>query len=39
MRDGLRAARSARGWSQNRLVYEMELYARQHAIASPARPA
>jgi len=32
MPEGLRTARAARGWSQNRLVYEIELYARQHAI-------
>jgi transcriptional regulator with XRE-family HTH domain len=33
MNDRLRAARVRRGWSQNRLVYEIELYARQHALS------
>lgn len=33
MPEGLRAARAAKGWSQNRLVYEIELYAQRHAIA------
>lgn len=33
MTERLRAARSARGWSQNRLIYEIELYARQHALS------
>jgi transcriptional regulator with XRE-family HTH domain len=32
MPDGLRAARAARGWSQSRLIYELELYAGRHAI-------
>lgn len=32
MPEGLRAARAAKGWSQNRLVYEIELYAQRHAI-------
>src|SRR5262245_55039317 len=32
MAEGLRAARAAKGWSQNRLVYEIELYAQRHAI-------
>ena len=32
MPDGLRAARSAKGWSQNRLVREIELYAQRRAI-------
>lgn len=33
MNDQLLAARKRRGWSQNRLIYEIELYARQHALA------
>src|SRR5690242_14703075 len=33
MTDRLRAARGAKGWSQNRLVYEIELYARQRALS------
>ncbi|MFG2293110.1 helix-turn-helix domain-containing protein [Streptomyces sp. NPDC048603] len=35
---GLRSVRTARGWSQERLIYEMERYARQHLadIASTA---
>lgn len=38
MANGLREARSVRGWSQERLVREIELYARQHAqgVASTA---
>jgi transcriptional regulator with XRE-family HTH domain len=32
MTDGLRKARTARGWSQERLVREIERYARQHVI-------
>src|SRR5215472_16225684 len=32
MPQGLRSARAAKGWSQNRLVNEIELYARHHAI-------
>lgn len=38
MPERLRAARASRGWSQNRLVYEIESYARHHAtpIASTA---
>lgn len=34
----LRHARQLKGWSQNRLIYEIELYARQRAltVASPA---
>lgn len=30
MSDGLRSARKAHGWSQERLIREIELYARQH---------
>jgi transcriptional regulator with XRE-family HTH domain len=33
MAERLRAARAAKGWSQNRLLYEIELYARQHALS------
>jgi transcriptional regulator with XRE-family HTH domain len=33
MTERIRRARAAKGWSQNRLVYEIELYARQHALA------
>lgn len=33
MTERLRTARAAKGWSQNRLVYEIELYARQHALS------
>lgn len=33
MTERLRAARAAKGWSQNRLVYEVERYARQHALS------
>lgn len=38
MDDGLRAARTARGWSQDRLIREIERYARQHLtdVASTA---
>ena len=36
MPEGLRSARSAKGWSQNRLVREIELYARRHAISVAA---
>ncbi|MFJ5534496.1 XRE family transcriptional regulator [Streptomyces sp. NPDC093261] len=32
MMNGLKAARSAREWSQERLVREIERYARQHAL-------
>src|ERR1022692_1541694 len=32
MPDGLRTARAAKGWSQSRLIYEIELYAQRHAI-------
>jgi transcriptional regulator with XRE-family HTH domain len=28
----LRTARAAKGWSQRRLVLEIELYARRHAV-------
>lgn len=33
MTERLHAARAARGWSQSRLIYEIELYARQHAVS------
>src|SRR5258708_7209012 len=33
MPEGVRTARAAKGWSQNRLVYEIQLYAQSHAIA------
>ncbi|MFD7668085.1 XRE family transcriptional regulator [Streptomyces sp. NPDC059788] len=32
MSTGLRSARSARGWSQERLIREIELYARKHVL-------
>ncbi|GCD44154.1 XRE family transcriptional regulator [Streptomyces paromomycinus] len=32
MSTGLRSARSARGWSQERLIREIELYAREHVL-------
>src|SRR5258706_249985 len=32
MPEGLRTARAAKGWSQGRLIYEIELYAQRHAI-------
>ncbi|MFI9028842.1 XRE family transcriptional regulator [Streptomyces sp. NPDC053560] len=32
MSDGLKKARAARGWSQERLIREVERYARQHLI-------
>src|SRR5258708_21696765 len=33
MTERLRRARGAKGWSQNRLVYEIELYARHNALS------
>ncbi|MFJ2751929.1 XRE family transcriptional regulator [Streptomyces sp. NPDC087297] len=33
MGKGLRAVRTARGWSQERLIFEMEGYARQHLLS------
>jgi transcriptional regulator with XRE-family HTH domain len=33
MTERIRRAREARNWSQNRLVSEIELYARQHALS------
>jgi transcriptional regulator with XRE-family HTH domain len=33
MTERLRPARAAKGWSQNRLVYEIELYARRNAAS------
>jgi transcriptional regulator with XRE-family HTH domain len=33
MTERLRAARAARGWSQNRLIYEIEMYARRRALS------
>ena len=35
MSTGLRSARKARGWSQERLVREIEQYARQHVMDVP----
>lgn len=32
MRKGLRDVRTARGWSQERLIFEIERYARQHML-------
>ncbi len=32
MGKGLRAVRTARGWSQERLIFEIERYARQHML-------
>ncbi|MFI1095001.1 XRE family transcriptional regulator [Streptomyces sp. NPDC020917] len=36
MSERLRAARSARGWSQERLVREIQRYARQHLLEVPS---
>lgn len=36
MSDRLRTARSARGWSQERLVREIQRYARQHMLDVPS---
>jgi transcriptional regulator with XRE-family HTH domain len=36
MSERLRQARAAKGWSQNRLVHEIELYARRHALTVAA---
>jgi transcriptional regulator with XRE-family HTH domain len=38
MPESLRAARAAKGWSQSRLIYEIELYARHRAIAVAGTP-
>jgi len=38
MPESLRAARAAKGWSQSRLIYEIELYARQRVIGIATTP-
>jgi len=38
MADGLRRARSARGWSQARLILAIETYAREHLIDIASSP-